>query len=78
METKTESPTDAPAEAPVEKSPEPRRLLGLEAGDVLPFCILIGFSAWLWSRASESLGGAAALIGAAIGLAVACLVRRFC
>ena len=78
METQTESPTDGSVEPPVEKLPPPRRVLGLEAGDLVPFCILIGFSAWLWSRASGSLGSGAALIGAAIGLAVACLVRAFC
>jgi hypothetical protein len=77
-----EIPADAPAESPEEPTePQPAtpvRLLGLEPGDILTFCILIGFSAWLWSRASETLGSGAALLGAAIGLAVAFLVRRFC
>jgi hypothetical protein len=79
MERQNESPVDAPAQPPLAKqSSGPRRLFGLEAGDLVPFCILMGFSAWLWSRASESLGSGAALIGAAIGLAVAYLVRTFC
>jgi hypothetical protein len=79
MERQTESPADAPPEPPVDQpAPEPRRLLGVEVGDLLPFLILIGFSAWLWSRAGDSLGAIAPFLGAAIGLAVAYLVRTFC
>jgi hypothetical protein len=78
METPPELPTDAPCETPAATPPAPARVLGLERGDVLPFCILIGFSAWLWSHANASLGSGAAFLGAAIGLAVAYLVRTFC
>jgi hypothetical protein len=78
METPSELPAEEPAN-PTETPPcVPARFLGLEAGDVLPFLILIGFSAWLWSRASASLGNGAPLLGAAIGLAIAFLVRTFC
>ncbi|HET6323564.1 MAG TPA: hypothetical protein VFG04_02595 [Planctomycetaceae bacterium] len=69
----------APTETPVEElTSAPTRVLGFELGDILSFCILIGFSAWLWSRASADLGRGAPLLGAAIGLAIACLVRAFC
>jgi hypothetical protein len=79
METQTDLPANMPPETPPEEpSPAPTHLWKLDRGDVLPFCILIGFSAWLWSHASASLGGGSALLGAAIGLAIAYLVRTFC
>jgi hypothetical protein len=79
METQTEISANAPPETCGQQgSPAPARFLGLELGDVLPFCLLIGFSAWLWSRASDTLGVGAPFLGAAIGLAVAFLVRNFC
>jgi hypothetical protein len=79
METPTEIPGDAPTDAPVEEpQPAPTRILGLELSDLLPFCILIGCSTWLWSRATADLGPGAPLLGAGIGLAIAFLVRAFC
>jgi len=79
MVIQTELPADVPAETPIEQqSPAPNHLWKLERGDILPFCILIGFSAWLWSHASATLGSGAALLGAVIGLAIAYLVRTFC
>jgi hypothetical protein len=79
MQTQTETPPDAAAETPAEEpQPAPSRLLGLEFGDLLPFCILTGSSAWLWSRATPTLGSGAPFLGAAIGLAIAFLVRKFC
>jgi hypothetical protein len=79
METQTESPADAPEKTPPqEQSPAPNHLWKLDRGDVLPFVILIGSSAWLWSHASARLGSGAAFLGAAIGLAIAFLVRAFC
>jgi len=84
MATQTEIPADAPLETPApaapaeEQQPAPARFLKLELGDLVTFCVLIGFSAWLWSHASATLGSGAPLLGAAIGLAVAFLVREFC
>jgi len=79
MQTQTELPTNVPPRTPPEEqSPAPTHLWKLDRGDVLPFFILIGFSAWLWSHAGASLGGGAAFLGAAIGLAIAFLVRAFC
>jgi hypothetical protein len=83
MEPPTELLSDTAASdtsetAVEEPTPAPTRILGLELGDILSFCILIGSSAWLWSRASTDLGRGAPLLGAAIGLAIACLVRAFC
>jgi hypothetical protein len=79
METQTKLPADAPEKTPPqEQSPAPHHLWKLDRGDVLPFVILIGSSAWLWSHASASLGSGAAFLGAAIGLAIAFLVRAFC
>jgi hypothetical protein len=79
METETEIPGEAGPDEPAEEArPAPKRFLGLELGDLLPFCILIGFSAWLWARASATLGSGAPLLGAVIGLAIAFLVRAFC
>ena len=78
-EPQSESADTAPPQPPVEEqSPAPRRFWGIEVGDVLTFVILIGTSAWLWSHAGATLGSGAAFVGAAIGLAVACLVRTFC
>jgi hypothetical protein len=78
-----EAPVAIPAEAQPAKPTEdvvvrPRSFFKLERGDVLPFCLLIGFSAWLWSHASDSLGSSAAFIGAALGLVIAYVVRTFC
>jgi hypothetical protein len=79
METQTKLPTDAPEKTlPQEQSSAPNHLWKLDRGDVLPFVILIGSSAWLWSHASASLGNGAAFLGAAIGLGIAFLVRAFC
>jgi hypothetical protein len=79
METQTESPADAPEKTPPqEQSSAPNHLWKLDRGDVLPFVILIGSSAWLWSHASASLGSGAAFLGAGIGLGIAFLVRAFC
>jgi hypothetical protein len=73
-----ESTDDQPAWPAEEEPARPRSFFKLERGDLLPFCLLIGFSAWLWSRASDSLGSSAAFIGAAIGLVIAYVVRTFC
>jgi len=79
MDTPTELPADAPLEiAAEEHRAPPAERSGLTVGDLLSFAILIGFSAWLWSHAGASLGGAAPLLGAAIGLAIAFVVRTFC
>jgi hypothetical protein len=81
MDTPSEHPADAPVETPPDEQKQPSApssFLKFERGDLLPFCLVIGFSTWLWSHASASLGWVAILIGAAIGLAVACLVRTFC
>ncbi len=78
-ELMSDTATPASHEEPLEEpTPAPIRVLGLQLGDILSFCILIGFSAWLWSRASADLGRGAPLLGAAIGLVIACLVRAFC
>jgi hypothetical protein len=86
LETPAAEP-EAPAPLPMEEQTAtraeeqpalPRSFFKLERGDMLPFCLLIGFSAWLWSRASDSLGSSAAFIGAAIGLVIAYVVRTFC
>jgi hypothetical protein len=84
METPTELPGDAPIDTPPddqqpdEQPPAPTRILGFGLGDLLSFGLLIGLSAWLWSHASATLGGGAPVLGAAIGLAIAFLVRAFC
>jgi hypothetical protein len=86
LETPAAEP-EAPASTPTEKQPatpaaeppaRPRSFFKLERGDLLPFCLLIAFSAWLWSHASDSLGSSAAFIGAALGLVIAYVVRTFC
>jgi hypothetical protein len=70
---------EAPPAPPAEEEPaRPGSFFKLERGDILPFCLLIGFSAWLWSHASDSLGSSAAFIGAALGLVIAYVVRTFC
>jgi hypothetical protein len=64
-----EEPTgDLLAPSAEEQPARPGSFFKLERDDVLPFCLLIGFSAWLWSHASDSLGSSAAFIGAALGL----------
>jgi hypothetical protein len=84
METPTKLPSDAPTETPPDEQlpdeppPAPTRVLGFELGDLLSFGILIGLSAWLWSHASATLGSGAPILGAAIGLVIALLVRAFC
>ncbi len=78
-EASASSPMEGQPATPAEQQPAlARSFFKLERGDVLPFCLLIGFSAWLWSRASDSLGSSAAFIGAAIGLVIAYVVRTFC
>jgi hypothetical protein len=72
------TPSDEPTSAPAEEPARPGSFFKLERGDILPFCLLIGFSAWLWSHASDSLGGGAVFLGAAFGLVIAYLVRTFC
>ncbi len=67
-----------PAEPTEDEVVRPRSFFKLERGDLLPFCLLIGLSAWLWSHANDSLGSGAAFIGAAFGLVIAYLVRTFC
>ena len=69
---------DQPAPSTDEQPAHPRSFFKLERGDILPFCLLIGFSAWLWSHASDALGNWAAFIGAAFGLVIAFVVRTFC
>ncbi len=67
-----------PAPSTDEQPARPSSFFKLERGDLLPFCLLIGFSAWLWSHASDALGNWAAVIGAAFGLVIAFVVRTFC
>jgi hypothetical protein len=79
METPSEISADAPAEPPAEEQPPgPESFWKFGLGDLLPLILLTGFSVFLWSRATPTLGSSAPLLGAAIGVAIFLLVRAFC
>jgi hypothetical protein len=79
METRSEISADAPAEPPAEEqSPGPESFWKFGLGDLLSLILVTGFSVFLWSRATPTLGSTAPLLGAAIGVAIFLLVRAFC
>jgi hypothetical protein len=78
METPSEI-SDVPAAPPAdEPQPEPESFWKFGLGDLLSLILLTGFSVFLWSRATPTLGSSAPLLGAAIGVAISLLVRAFC
>jgi hypothetical protein len=79
METTSEISADAPAEPPAEEQqPGPESFWKFGLGDLLSLILMIGFSVFLWSRATPTLGSGAPLLGAVIGVAIFFLVRAFC